>query len=222
MSASVKNIVTNFKNIGTSLMNANNNYDETTQFKSISQGAEFNKYIQSIKNDTPYIMEGFAGKNKKSDLIEKSKSVLLATQISDAQQQKLDRLTSEYLSKQTRYNNLVNTKTNDSNTVKEMTRLEKKLDVLAQRINTLNNALNKNITNVNDKISTNSISRIKYTNAINRNNEDEADMEIISKNIQNMLNDSDIRTLQKNYSYILFSILAAGSILLAMNIMKND
>ena len=218
MSASVKNIVTNFKNIGTSLINANN-YDETPQFKSISQGTEFNKYIQSIKNDT---IEGFALKEKNSSLIEKSKAVLSATQISDAQQQKLDRLTSEYLTKQTRYNNLVNAKTTDSNTVKEMAKLENKLGILAQRINTLNDALNKNITNVNDKIITNSISRIKYTNALTRNNEDEANMEIISKNIQNMLNDSDIRTLQKNYSYILFSILAAGSVLVAMNIMKND
>ena len=221
MSASVKNIVTNFKNIGTSLINANN-YDETTQFKSISQGAEFNKYIQSIKNDTPYIMEGFAGKNKKSALIEKSKSVLSATQISDAQQQKIDRLTSEYLSKQTRYNNLLNTNTNNSNRLKEMAKLAKKLNVLSKQIKGLNDALNKNITKVNDKISTNSISRIKYSNAITKNNNDEANMDITAKNIQNMLNDSDIRTLQKNYSYILFSILAAGSILVAMNIMKND
>ena len=41
-------------------------------------------------------------------------------------------------------------------------------------------------------------------------------------NIQNMLNDSDIMTLQKNYSYILLSILAAASILVAMNIIKNN
>jgi chorismate mutase len=218
MSASVKNIVTNFKNIGTSLINANN-YDETTQFKSISQGAEFNKYIQSIKNDT---IEGFAGKNNKSALIEKSQSVLSATQISDKQQQKLERLTSEYLTKQTRYNNLLNTTTNNSNKIKELTKLETRLDSLSQQINDLNETINQNITNVNAQISTNSMSRIKYMNDIAKNKADEDEMDNVSKNIQNMLNDSDIRTLQKNYSYILFSILAAGSILVAMNIMKND
>ena len=36
-----------------------------------------------------------------------------------------------------------------------------------------------------------------------------------------MLQDSDIDVLQKNYEYLLWSILAAGSVLVAMNITKN-
>ncbi len=40
-------------------------------------------------------------------------------------------------------------------------------------------------------------------------------------NIENILNDSDIIVLQKNYNYLFWSILAAGSVLVAMNITKK-
>ena len=40
-------------------------------------------------------------------------------------------------------------------------------------------------------------------------------------NIDNILNDSDIVVLQKNYDYLFWSILAAGSVLVAMNVMKK-
>ena len=41
-----------------------------------------------------------------------------------------------------------------------------------------------------------------------------------SGNIQNILKDSDIVVLQKNYDYLFWSILAAGTVLVAMNIAK--
>jgi hypothetical protein len=75
---------------------------------------------------------------------------------------------------------------------------------------------------VNDQISTNSSESGKYMNDISSNADDEDNMLNISNNIQNMLNDSEIATLQKNYSYILLSILAAASILVAMNVIKTD
>jgi hypothetical protein len=75
---------------------------------------------------------------------------------------------------------------------------------------------------VNDQISANSIVREKYMTGITSNNANEANMINVSNNIQNMLNDSDIATLQKNYSYILLSILAAASVLVAMNVIKNN
>ena len=40
-------------------------------------------------------------------------------------------------------------------------------------------------------------------------------------NIDNVLNDSDIIVLQKNYDYLFWTILAAGSVLIAMNVMKK-
>jgi hypothetical protein len=40
-------------------------------------------------------------------------------------------------------------------------------------------------------------------------------------NTDNILKDSDIVVLQKNYDYLFWSILAAGSVLVAMNIVKK-
>ena len=152
------------KNIGKSLINADN-YDETYQFKSISQGNEFNKYITSIKNTA---IEGFAGQ---SSLIDTSESVLLETKISDMQRAELSRLNIEYDSKQTRYNTLINTissETNNANTLQEMKQLETALDSLSQQINTLNDMLNKNITTVKSQISANSIARCSPCANFNR------------------------------------------------------
>ena len=42
-----------------------------------------------------------------------------------------------------------------------------------------------------------------------------------STNVENILRDSDIVVLQKNYEYLFWSILATGSVLVAMNIMKR-
>ena len=75
---------------------------------------------------------------------------------------------------------------------------------------------------MNDQISANSIASEKYMTGITSNKANEANMINVSNNIQNMLNDSDIATLQKNYSYILLSILAAASVLVAMNVIKNN
>ena len=40
-------------------------------------------------------------------------------------------------------------------------------------------------------------------------------------NIENILKDSDIVVLQKNYDYLFWSILAVGTVLVAMNVGKN-
>ena len=40
-------------------------------------------------------------------------------------------------------------------------------------------------------------------------------------NVENILNDSDINVLQKNYNYLFWTILATGTVLVAMNIIKK-
>ena len=40
-------------------------------------------------------------------------------------------------------------------------------------------------------------------------------------NIENILKDSDIVVLQKNYDYLFWSILAVGTVLVAMNVNKQ-
>jgi hypothetical protein len=42
-----------------------------------------------------------------------------------------------------------------------------------------------------------------------------------NKNIDNILNDSDIVILQKNYNYLFWSILAAGTVLVSMNLARS-
>jgi Mg2+ and Co2+ transporter CorA len=226
MTTSVKNVVAHLQNIGNDLINPNNyddnNYDEVDQYKSISHGNEFNKYQTSLKNKATYITEGFNGHDP---LTQTSQSVLLNTQISNVQQQKLTQLKQDFVLNQTKYNSLINTilpATDNSAKLQQLAELEKTLDLLSQQINTLNDLLKKNITSVNNQISTNSSAREKYMKDITNHNKTEANMLNISNNIQNMLNDSDITTLQKNYSYILLSILAAASILVAMNVIKNN
>ena len=176
----------------------------------------------SLKNKSTYITEGFNGND---NLTQMSRSVLLQTQISSAQQEQLSKLKKEYLLNQTNYNSLLNSilpGIDNSATLKQLSVIETRLDNLARQINTLNDLLKKNISLVNDQISMNSDAREEYMDDIVINNTNEANMNDISNNIQNMLNDSDITTLQKSYSYILLSILAAASILVAMNVIKND
>jgi hypothetical protein len=223
MTTSAKNIVANLQNIGKSLITPNNYDDQDNDaYKSISHGNDFNDYQTSLKKKATYITEGFNGHDA---LTHTSQSVLLKTQISNEQQQELTRLKDEYALNQTNYNSLINTivpATDNSAKLKQLALLETTLDLLSKQINTLNDVLTKNITSVNEQITTNSSAREEYMNDITSNNTREANMLNISNNIQNMLNDSDIVTLQKNYSYILFSILAAASILIAMNVIKNN
>jgi hypothetical protein len=40
-------------------------------------------------------------------------------------------------------------------------------------------------------------------------------------NVDNILNDSDIIILQKNYEYLFWSILAVGTLLISMNVVKK-
>ena len=227
MATSVKNLVSNLQNVGKYLITPNtyddnkyNKVSDVSQYKSISHGNDFNKYQMSLKNKATYITEGFNG-----HLTQTSQDVLLNTQISNAQQQELTRLKEEYVLNQTHYNSLINTispSTDNSAKLKQLALLETTLDNLSKQINTLNGLLYKNVTSVNDQITTNSSAREEYMNDIASNNTHESDMINISNNIQSMLHDSDIMTLQKNYSYILFSILAAASILVAMNVVKNN
>ena len=137
MTTSVKNVVAHLPNIGKSLINPNNyddnNYnevDDVTQYKSISHGNEFNKYQTSLKNKATYITEGFNGHNA---LTNKSQRVLLNTQITDEQQQKLARLKQKYVLTQTHYNSLINTiipATDNSGKLQQLAVLETTLDLL--------------------------------------------------------------------------------------------
>ena len=165
MTTSAKNIVAHVQNIGKSLINPNNyddnNYDEVSdaaQYASISHGNDFYKYQMSLKNKANYITEGFNG-----HLSQATESVLLNTTISSAQQLELTRLKQQYTINQASYNILITsilpTNGDNSEKLQQLSQLETTLDLLAQQINTLNDILQNDVTNVNSQISTNSITR---------------------------------------------------------------
>jgi hypothetical protein len=68
---------------------------------------------------------------------------------------------------------------------------------------------NKNQDGINNYLTDMDNTKVIINNLLNDNN------------IQNILNDSDIVVLQKNYSYLFWSILAAGTVLISMNIVKK-
>jgi hypothetical protein len=72
----------------------------------------------------------------------------------------------------------------------------------------LNNQSSKNMEGLGDYLKD-----YKKTNTTIKN---------FNTNIENILNDSDITVLQKNYDYLFWSILAAGTVLITMNITKKQ
>jgi hypothetical protein len=71
------------------------------------------------------------------------------------------------------------------------------------------NSYNKDLDTINNKIS-----KLGGVNA-------EGIESMTTREIQNILKDSNIVVLQKNYEYLFWSILAAGTVLVSMNVMKQ-
>jgi len=81
-------------------------------------------------------------------------------------------------------------------------------DKFSSGTNSFNNQSNKNMEGLGDYLKD-----FKKTNNTIKN--------INALTVENILNDSDITVLQKNYEYLFWSILAAGTVLITMNISKN-
>ena len=90
----------------------------------------------------------------------------------------------------------------------QITKLNKKFGT---GINILQNQTEKNVTGLNDYLTNLTHVNKNIINTTEHNN----------GNLQNILSDSDIVVLQKNYSYLVWSILAAGAVLITMNIVKK-
>lgn len=105
----------------------------------------------------------------------------------------------------------------------QLSQLQSQLNMLAQQITSLNNKYGNGV-NVLENQSQENVSGIgKYlTNLIKTNDKISNVTGMNNGNLQNILSDSDIVVLQKNYSYLMWSILAAGTVLITMNITKNN
>jgi hypothetical protein len=107
----------------------------------------------------------------------------------------------------------------------QIAELQGKLDTLSSKIAKLSNKLSSN-TNSAETQAKNNISGLDgftglgdYLTDLKNTNEQ---IQLTSTSMNNILNDSNIVVLQKNYSYLFWSILATGTVLVTMNIAKNN
>uniref|UniRef100_A0A6C0EV22 Uncharacterized protein n=1 Tax=viral metagenome TaxID=1070528 RepID=A0A6C0EV22_9ZZZZ len=101
----------------------------------------------------------------------------------------------------------------------ELTQLQNRLNLLGSQIKNQTNSFIKGDTMINNQGVRNMVGLGSYLNEIdNTNNKIKA---TTGGNLQNILNDSDIVVLQQNYNYLFWSILAAGTVLISMNIIKK-
>lgn len=126
------------------------------------------------------------------------------------------------------YSNYVNTLKNvgesyglpniNGNLKQALETIQSTLQSLAQQITDLNGTFNENEILVDQQSEINMKSLNQYLEEIN---EVQKKITKFDGNFENMLNDSDISVLQKNYDYMFWSILALGTVLIAMNVMKK-
>jgi hypothetical protein len=100
----------------------------------------------------------------------------------------------------------------------QLEQLQSTLKLLASQMSSYTGNYNTGVQSTQSQIDANTQGIQDYLNQIqNINNK----IQSYDSNIDNVLNDSDIVVLQKNYDYLFWSILAAGSVLIAMNLLKK-
>ena len=97
--------------------------------------------------------------------------------------------------------------------------LENIMNTLSSQISNMTGAFSSGSENAESQSQQNVKGIAKYLYDIKKTNSNIKDFDT---NVENILKDSDIVVLQKNYNYLLWSILAIGIILIAMNVIKNN
>jgi hypothetical protein len=100
----------------------------------------------------------------------------------------------------------------------QISQLEDQLQSLSNQIANLTNTMGNNDSEVNKQLNTNNQGAKTYLTELKNNNLKIANY---SSSLDNILNDSDIVVLQKNYDYLFWSILAVGVLLVSMNVVKK-
>lgn len=101
----------------------------------------------------------------------------------------------------------------------QMSQLQSKLNMLTSQINGYTNKFSSGTDSLNSQSSKNMEGLGDYLKDFKKIN---TNIKNFNTNIENILNDSDITVLQKNYDYLFWSILAAGTVLVTMNIVKKQ
>jgi len=103
----------------------------------------------------------------------------------------------------------------------QLTDFQSKMNLLANQINNLTNKFEYNGSKVDNQANINIEGSKENVNELNVTNKK---IQIFPKSldlVNGMLDDSDISVLQRNYEYLLWTILAAGTLLVSMNIVKK-
>lgn len=96
--------------------------------------------------------------------------------------------------------------------------LQDRLKLLASQMSSYTGDYTTGVQETQNQLNANTKGIRNYLNEIETMNDK---IQSYDSNIDNVLNDSDIIVLQKNYDYLFWSILAAGSVLIAMNVIKK-
>lgn len=100
----------------------------------------------------------------------------------------------------------------------QLDQLQTRLKLLASQMSGYTGNYTTGLQEAQSQLQANTKGIQDYLNQIENINDK---IERYDSNIDNVLSDSDIVVLQKNYDYLFWSILAAGSVLIAMNVMKK-
>jgi phosphoketolase len=113
---------------------------------------------------------------------------------------------------------------NISDTQKQqLEQMETKLNLLTKQMNDYTNKYGNSAYVAEEQSKTNASGLNNYLNDLNKANKHIINVSGVNTNgLQNILKDSDIVVLQKNYDYLFWSILATGTVLVSMNIVKNQ
>jgi hypothetical protein len=102
----------------------------------------------------------------------------------------------------------------------QISQLQTKLNLLTSQINGYTNKFSSGTDSLNSQSSKNLEGLGDYLKDFKKTNNNIKNFN--ATNMENILNDSDITVLQKNYDYLFWSILAAGTVLVTMNLTKKQ
>ena len=100
-----------------------------------------------------------------------------------------------------------------------LSQLQSKLNSLTSQINGYTNNFSSGTDSLNSQSKKNLEGLGDYLKDFKKTNNSIKNFSAM--NMENILNDSDITVLQKNYDYLFWSILAAGTVLVTMNLVKK-
>jgi hypothetical protein len=101
----------------------------------------------------------------------------------------------------------------------QLEQLQSTMNSLSSQISSLTTKFDTNSQELEKQAQTNSQGIRNYVKDIKNTN---TKIKGFDTNIDNILNDSDIVVLQKNYDYLFWSIIATASVLISMNIVKKN